>query len=88
MHSDFQGQPQIRQIAKSDVHLTTRQLSLGKDALWELDLLSFLKRRGVPVRMQEPPDLAVTLPGPWGDYGFACKKVYREDSVASKLRKG
>lgn len=78
----------IRRITKSDMHLTTRQPSQGKDALWELDLLSFLKHRSVPVRMQEPPDLAVNLPDPWGDYGFACKKVYREDSVASQLRKG
>ncbi len=78
----------IRRITKSDMHLTTRQPSQGKDALWELDLMSFLKRRGVPVRMLEPPDLAVTLPGLLGDYGFACKKVYSEDSVASQLRKG
>ena len=78
----------IRRITKSDMYLTTRQPSQGKDALWELDLLSFLTRRGVPVRMQEPPDLAVNLPGLLGDYGFACKKVYREGSVASQLRKG
>jgi hypothetical protein len=78
----------IRRITKSDMRLTTRQPSQGKDALWELDLLAFLRRRGVPARIQEPPDLAVTLPGLLGDYGFACKKVYGEDSVASQLRKG
>jgi len=78
----------IRRITKSDMHLTTRQPSQGKDALWELDLLAFPRRRGVPARIQEPPDLAVTLPGLLGDYGFACKKVYSEDSVASQLRKG
>lgn len=78
----------IRRITKSDMQLTTRQPSQGKDALWELDLLALLRRRGVPARMQEPPDLAVTLPGLLGDYGFACKKVYGEDSVASQLRKG
>lgn len=78
----------IRRITKSDMQLTTRQPSQGKDALWELDLLALLRRRGVPARMQEPPDLAVTLPELLGDYGFACKKVYGEDSVASQLRKG
>lgn len=78
----------IRRITKSDMQLGTRQQSQGKDALWELALLSFLRRRGVPARLQEPPDLAVTLPGLLGDYGFACKKVYGEDSVPSQLRKG
>lgn len=78
----------IRRITKSDMHSSTRRPSQGKDALWELDLLAFLRRRGVPARMQEPPDLAVTRPGVLGDYGFACKKVYGEDSVAGQLRKG
>lgn len=77
----------IQRITKSDMHLTTRQLSQGKDALWELDLLSYLKKQGVPVCMQEP-DLVVDLPSPWGAYGIACKKVYGENSVASQLRKG
>lgn len=85
---DPQAAEPIRRITKSDMHLTTRQPSQGKDALWELNLLSFLRRRGVPVRLQEPPDLALTLPGLLGDYGFACKKVYGEDSVKSQLRKG
>lgn len=85
---DPQAVEPIRRITKSDMRLTTRQTSQGKDALWELDLLAFLRRRGVPTRLQEPPDLVVTLPGLLGDYGFACKKVYGEDSVASQLRKG
>ena len=78
----------IRRITKSDMQLITRQPSQGKDALWELDLLSFMKRRGLPARMQEPPDLVVTLPGALGDYGIACKKVYSERSVAKQLQKG
>ncbi len=78
----------IRRITKSDMHAATRRPSQGKDALWELDLLAFLRRRGIQARMQEPPDLAVTLSGSLGDYGFACKKVYGEESVRSQLRKG
>lgn len=85
---DPQAAEPIRRITKSDMHLTTRQPSQGKDSLWELDLLALLRRRGVQVRLQEPPDLATTLPGLLGDYGFACKKVYGEGSVASQLRKG
>ena len=85
---DPQAAEPIRRITKSDMHLTTRQPSQGKDALWEIDLLAFLCRHGVPARLREPPDLVITLPGLLGDYGFACKKVYGEDSVASQLRKG
>lgn len=85
---DSDAKEAIRRITRSDMQLTTRQPSQGKDALWELDLLSFLRRQSVAVRLQEPPDLAITLPGALGDYGFACKKVYGEDSVTSQLRKG
>lgn len=85
---DREASEAIRRITKSDMHLTTRHPSQGKDALWELDLLAFLRRRGVPVRLQEPPDLAITLSGLLGDYGVACKKVYGDNSVASQLRKG
>jgi len=77
----------LRRITKSDMHLSTRQPSQGKDALWELDLHLFLRHRQVPVRMQEP-DLAVTLPGLLGEYGVACKKVYSEVSVEKQLQKG
>lgn len=78
----------VRRITKSDMHLSTRQPSQGKDALWELDLHLFLLHRQVPVRMREPPDLAVMLPGLLGEYGVACKKVYSEASVAKQLQKG
>lgn len=85
---DREAEEAIRRITKSDMQLSTRQPSQGKDALWELDLHLFLRERQVPVRMQEPPDLAVTLPGLLGEYGIACKKVYSEDSVRKQLQKG
>ena len=77
----------IKRITKSDMNLSTRQLSQGKDALWELDLHLFLQNRKVPVRIQEP-DLVVSLPDLLGDYGVACKKVYSENSVEKQLQKG
>jgi hypothetical protein len=52
------GQPEareaIRRITKSDMHLSTRQRSQGKDALWELDLMSFLHRRGATASRTRP----------------------------------
>jgi hypothetical protein len=85
---DPEAQEAIRRITKSDMRLSTRQPSQGKDALWELDLRSFLRRRGVPVRMREPPDLVIALSGLLGEYGIACKKVYSENSVEKQLKKG
>lgn len=77
----------IRRITKSDMHLSTRQPSQGKDALWELDLHLFLQNRRILVRIQEP-DLVVTFPDFLCEYGVACKKVYSEDSVEKQLKKG
>lgn len=78
----------IRRITKSDMRLSTKQCSQGKDALWELSLMSFLQERGVKVIFKDPPDLEVTLSDLLGVYGIACKKVYSEDSVSSQFSKG
>ena len=78
----------IRRITASDMRLSTRQPSQGKDALWELDLLLFLRRRGVEVLFKDPPDLEITLPGVSCPYGIACKKVYSEKSLNRQFSKG
>jgi hypothetical protein len=78
----------IRRITKSDMHLAKRQVSQGKDALWELDLLSHLRRSGAPAELKDPPDIEVTLPGLLGPFGIACKKVYSEESVENQFSVG
>ncbi|MFN5167943.1 MAG: hypothetical protein ACK5JG_21815 [Pseudomonadota bacterium] len=78
----------IRRMTKSDMNLSARQSSQGKDALWELDLLKFLRSHQVAARLQEPPDIALDLPDGLGSYGVACKKLYSEDSLETPLRKG
>lgn len=77
----------IRRITKSDMHLSLRSPSQGKDALWELDLHLFLQNNQVPVRIQEP-DLVLSFPDLHIEYGVACKKVYSEDGVEKQLQKG
>ncbi|MDR5799012.1 MULTISPECIES: hypothetical protein [Caballeronia] len=77
----------IRRITKSDMHLSTRQPSQGKDALWELSLRRFLQLRNVPTRFKDPPDLEIMF-SKFGDYGIACKKVYSQESVGKQLAKG
>ncbi len=75
----------LRRIAKNDVDLAARKISQGKDALWELELLLYLRRRNIGVRLQEP-DLLATI----GNYDFpiACKKIYSEKKVGSQMRSG
>jgi len=78
----------IRRITKSDMRLSFRQPSQGKDALWELSLIAFLRSRGVPVGFKDPPDLEIYLGDSLGGYGVACKKVYSLDSVGKQFSKG
>ena len=78
----------IRRITKSDMRLSFRQPSQGKDALWELSLVAFLRARGAPVAFKDPPDLEIDLGGSLGGYGVACKKVYSLDSVEKQFSKG
>lgn len=77
----------IRRIVSSDMSLSGRQPSQGKDALWELDLYRWLKLGGAKVRLDEP-DLVIELGNGLGNYGVACKKVYSESGVADAFEYG
>lgn len=76
----------IRRMCFNGVDISGRDPSRGKDALWELDLAHFLKRRGVGVRHEDPPDLIADFG--FGPYPIACKKVYSERGIESQVRKG
>jgi hypothetical protein len=70
-------------IASKDVNLFSPAQSQGKDALWELQLLSILRLRGMTVSLGEP-DLNVaiadlTIP-------IACKRIYSPKNLESQLR--
>lgn len=77
----------IRRIVGSDMDLSGRSQSQGKDALWELDVFRRLKLGGADARLEEP-DVVVTLSDGLGEYGVACKKVYVESGVANALADG
>ena len=77
----------IRRIVGSDMSLAGRQLSRGKDALWELDLYRRLKLGGAEVRLDEP-DLVIALGNGLGNYGVACKKVYSDSEVVDAFEYG
>lgn len=81
------AQEAIHRVTDTDMNLATRQMSMGKDALWELDLYRRLQLGGASVRFEEP-DLVVSLGEGVGDYAIACKKVYSQDNVANSFKKG
>lgn len=62
----------LKRIAGSDMNLPLHGQSQGKDALFELELLGYLRRHGLSARLEEP-DIVVDMP--WGAYPMACKKI-------------
>ena len=76
----------LDRLARHPIDLESRSSSQAKDAFWELDLLSRLRRHGVAARLAEPPDLVADFG--FGDYGIACKKTYSEKGVEVQVRKG
>lgn len=84
--SDLGALECIKRMAGNSMDLSRREPSQGKDALWELDLASFLKRRGIEVSHVDPPDLLAEFS--FGAYPVACKKIYSERGVEGQVRKG
>lgn len=84
--SDQAALEPLRRVAGNNVNLGTRNQSQGKDALWELELLAWLRRHGVHTELMEPPDLVVRLQG--RHVGVACKKVYSERGAEAQVRSG
>lgn len=76
----------VRRIAGNQLGPLDRVRSMGKDALWELELANRLKRLGAKVQHADPPDLIVE--GSDFSYGLACKKIYSEKGVEAQVRKG
>jgi hypothetical protein len=75
----------IKRMAKSGLDLSRREISQGKDALWEIELASSLKRRGIEVSHEEP-DLVAAFG--FGPCPIACKKVYSEKNFEVQISKG
>lgn len=76
----------LRRIAAGDMFLARKSLSAGKDALWELVLLSTLRRKKIKAHLIDPPDIVCDFG--FGDYAIACKNVHSEKSVGSQMKKG
>lgn len=57
--------------------------SIAKSTLWELELWSSFAKRGVNVRLQDPPDILMSFDG--YEVAIACKKIYSEKHVQNIL---
>lgn len=75
-------QEALRRIAGSVMQPDDRSRSQGKDALWELVLLSDLKNNGLAVTAAEP-DILVDFG--MGNYPIACKKIWSESGVEKRV---
>lgn len=86
VRDDSDAQQCLARISGSDMNLSGRTKSQGKDHLWELDLIYALRRHGLSAKLVDPPDIVVDLAG--APLPIACKKVYSEKGVEAQLRKG
>jgi hypothetical protein len=73
----------LRALVSGSLDPLERKKSRAKDTLWELELLSFLKRSSFDATLEEPPDIVVNF----GDakIGIACKKLYADRHVQNVL---
>lgn len=76
----------LSRIARSDMNLNGRAISKGKDALWELVLLSVIKKALIHAELKDPPDIILDMD--FGKYSIACKKIYSESNVNKLLSIG
>jgi hypothetical protein len=72
-------------LTSGSLDLQQRDQSKAKDILWEIELWSTLRKRGIIATLHEP-DLVVHFKN--ATIGIACKKVYSENNIAKVLSEG
>lgn len=72
----------LARIARSDLQLLLHERSEGKDALFELEILDYMRRNGAVALMAEP-DLHVVMQ--FGNYPIACKKINSIKNLEKQL---
>jgi len=73
----------LRSLLSGTLDFFQRKPSYAKNAFWELEIWSRLRKKTKQVFLQEPPDIVVDF----GDahIGIACKKIYSERHVQNVL---
>ncbi|XQU09414.1 hypothetical protein P4544_06640 [Halomonas sp. LY9] len=75
----------LKRIASSPLNLASVDPSPGKDALFELDFIQYVKYRGLEAKIAEP-DVVIAMP--FGQYLVACKTINSLKNVEKQLRRG
>lgn len=78
-------EPLTRISSKPLNHTNNNSFSSGKDALFELEFLQYIKHRGLHARLDEP-DIVITAP--FGDYFVACKTINSFNNIEKQLQSG
>lgn len=86
---DCEGEAELREplkrIAESPLDPASADHSPGKEALFELELLQYIRRRGLTARLGEPD---VIISAPFGDYFVACKTINSLKGFEGQVRSG
>jgi len=75
----------LKRIAEHSLKTNTDRPSLGKDSLFELELLQYMKHRGLKARLGEP-DIVIEVP--FGEYYIACKTINSLKNFEKQLSSG
>lgn len=75
----------LRRMSSGPLDLGSAGISAGRDALWELQLVSSLRRHGLHALLEEPDVVVYAVNG---RYPIACKNVYSDSNVQSQMKKG
>lgn len=75
----------LKRISENSLETSTDKHSLGKDALYELELLQYIKHRGLNATLGEP-DIIVCAP--FGKYYIACKTINSLNNFEKQLQSG
>ncbi|MFT8827789.1 hypothetical protein [Acetobacter syzygii] len=78
------GDP-LRRIAANSLKLGEPKPSSGKDLLFELELLQYMRYRRLTAQLGEP-DIVVVAP--FGEYFVACKTIYSLKNFETQLSSG
>ena len=73
----------LKRIAEHSLKTNDTKHSLGKDALFELELLQYIKHRRIPASLGEPD---IVIKASFGDYFIACKTINSLNNFETQLR--
>ena len=77
---------ELRRLTSGTLDNLDRNRSIAKDALWELEMLAYVRSCGVSAELAEPPDLMMALPA--AEIGVACKRMYSVKNFSKVLSEG